>query len=115
MRMKRLASAGLVALGLAVAATAAAASRPSAPAIAGPNAVVPGKHTYVFSSIEKGVAAAKIHFRCGLDTTKLHVCAKRVTLSLAAGSHLLRAQAVDPEGHKSLVSKLRISVQAVAP
>lgn len=113
--MKSLAFAGLTALALAVVSTAAGASRPSAPAIAGPNGVIPGKHTYVFSSVEKGVPAARIRFRCGLDTTKLRGCAKRVTFSLAAGSHVLRAQAVDPAGHKSLVSKLRIAVQTVAP
>jgi len=99
----------------AVTAFAAAAPKPSAPAIAGPNGVIPGKHTYVFSSVERGVPAGKIHFRCSLDSARLHACARRVTFSLAAGTHLLRVQAVDPAGHLSRVSKLRISVQAVAP
>jgi hypothetical protein len=113
--MKRLAFAGLTALALVVVATAAGASRPSAPAIAGPDGVTPGKHAYVFSSVEKDVPASKIRFRCSLDTSKLHACARRVSFRLTAGTHLLRAQAVDPAGHTSVLSKLRIEVQAVAP
>src|SRR5205823_10939169 len=67
------------------------------------------------SSFEKGVSTSKLRFRCSLDTARLHACARRVSFGLAAGDHQLRAQAVDPAGHKSAVSKLRISVQAVAP
>ena len=113
--MRRLAIFCVLAAALGLAAAASGASRPSAPAIAGPNGVTPGRHTYVFSSIEKGVPEGRIHFRCSLDTARLHGCARRVTFRLAAGNHLLRAQAVDPAGHRSSVSRLSISVQAVAP
>ncbi len=113
--MKKLAFPATTALALIVAATAAGASRPSAPAIAGPDETTPGKHVYVFSATEKGVAASKLRFRCGLDTTKLKGCGQKTTLTLSEGNHVLRAQAVDPSGHKSAVSKLRISVKAVAP
>lgn len=113
--MKKLAFAITSAVALAVAATAAGASRPTLPAIAGPNQATPGKHSYVFSSTEKGVAASKLRFRCGLDTTRLKSCARRTTLTLAEGNHVLRAQAVDPAGHRSAVARLHISVQAVAP
>src|SRR5436305_6964067 len=92
--MKKLAFVITVAAALTIAATAAGAARPSTPAIAGPNGTVPGKHTYVFSSFEKGVPTSKLRFRCSLDTARLHACARRVSFGLAAGDHLLRAQAV---------------------
>src|SRR5947208_17090641 len=101
--MKKLAFAITAAVALAVAAAAAGASRPSAPAIAGPNATTPGRHTYVFSSTEKGVPGSKLHFRCSLDKAALRACSRRMTFTLVAGSHVLRAQAVDPAGRRSAV------------
>lgn len=100
---------------LAIAATASGAARPAAPTIAGPDATTPGKHTYVFSSLEKGVKQSRLRFRCSLDSATLHACRARTTFTLAGGAHVLRAQAVDPAGHKSAVSRLRIVVQDVAP
>ena len=100
----------------AVAALAASPKpKPSRPEIAGPSATTPGRHAYVFSSTERGVAGAKLRFRCGLDTTRLHACARKTTLALTAGNHVLRAQAVDPSGRRSSTATLRIAVQAVAP
>lgn len=63
--MKTFAFAVTVALALGAAATAAGASRPAAPAIAGPDQTTPGKHAYVFSSTEKGVAGSKLRFAAG--------------------------------------------------
>jgi len=113
--MKKLAFAATAALALIAAASASGASKPSAPAIAGPNQTTPGRHASVFSATEKGVSASKIRFRCGLDTTKLNACGRKTTLKLSDGNHVLRAQTVDPAGRKSGVTKLRISVQGVAP
>ncbi len=43
----------------------------------------------------------------------LHVCARRVSVKLTAGKHLLRAQAVDPAGRRSPVT--RVAITALAP
>jgi len=100
---------------LSIAATASGAARPAAPSIAGPIATVPGAHTYVLSSAEKGVPRSRLHFRCSLDSAVLHPCPSRVTLTLTEGDHVLRAQASDPAGRRSGVTRLRIAVQAIAP
>jgi hypothetical protein len=113
--MKRFVLSATVAAGLAIAATASGAVRPAVPTIAGPDATTPGTHTYVFSSVEKGVPQSRLRFRCSLDTTTLRACRSRTTFTFAAGTHLVRAQAVDPAGHRSAVSRLRVAVQSVAP
>jgi DNA-binding beta-propeller fold protein YncE len=113
--MRKHAFAVTAAVALSVAATASGAARPAAPTIAGPTATVPGAHTYVLSSVEKGVPQSRLRFRCSLDSTTLHACRSRVTLTLAGGDHLLRAQATDPAGRRSAVTRLRIAVQGIAP
>lgn len=110
--MKTLALTTVAAVGLAAAATALGAARPSTPKVAGPTQTTPGKHTYVFSSREKGVPGSKLRFRCSLDSSSLHGCARRLTVDLAAGTHVLRAQAVDPAGHRSPTARISIAVHA---
>jgi len=116
MRLRTFLSTVLVVVAaVALAATATAAPRPAAPSIVGPDATAAGKHTYVFQSIERGLAAARLHYRCSLDSATLHACAARTTLRLTAGTHVLRVQAVDPAGRRSPVARLQIDVSAVAP
>lgn len=94
----------LVTLGLV------AAPRPATPAIAGNTSPNAGASvTYVFAA--KGAA----RYRCALDSTVLHPCAKRLTLRLTAGTHVLRVQAVDPAGGRSAVVKLVIVARTPVP
>jgi DNA-binding beta-propeller fold protein YncE len=100
----------LVALGVL------AAPRPTAPVITGnlhPSAASP--HSYVFASIERGVAASRIRYRCSLDRPALHACPRKVTFRFTPGTHVLRAQALDPAGHASAVSHVTIVAEALVP
>jgi virginiamycin B lyase len=93
----------LVALGLAV-------IRPAAPTIAGPRVATTATPTYRFSSHERGVAAVRLRFRCSVDSPRLHACPARIRPRLSAGPHVLRAQAVDPAGRTSPVTRAAVTV-----
>src|SRR5579864_4417566 len=86
------------------------ATRPAAPRISGPTQTTPGRHTYGFASAGKG-----IRYRCSLDSASLHACARKVTFTFAAGTHVVRAQAVDKAGRRSAVTRLPVSATAVVP
>ena len=94
----------------------AAAPKPAAPTIAGSAQPATGTpHTYVFTSAEPGVAASAFRYRCSLDSPALHPCGRRLTLRFAAGTHVLRVQAIDPAGRRSAISRLTIvAVEPVA-
>jgi sugar lactone lactonase YvrE len=92
----------------------ALALAPAAPSIAGNDRPVAGTaHTYVFTSAEKGVKTFR--YRCSLDSPALHACTRHVTFRFAAGMHVLRAQAVDPAGRRSPVSRLTIFASVSVP
>src|ERR687885_645396 len=93
----------ILALGLA------AAPRPATPRIVGNVHPVAGTPvTYVFSSTERGLPAAKLRYRCGLDAAPLHACRATASIKLTAGRHFLRVQAVDQAGRRSAVARLTI-------
>jgi len=105
-----------VAIALAGGAAAlAGAAKPSAPHVAGNLQPGPGSRTYVFSSSEHGVPADQIRYLCALDHTTLQPCTRRLTVPLAAGTHVLRVRAVDQAGRRSPLTRVTILVRAPVP
>lgn len=74
---------------------------PSRPKVAIRNGV------YRFSARDQGTPARRIHFRCGIDTKRLHACASRLRVRLA-GRHVLRVRALDPAGNEGPTTTVRI-------
>jgi sugar lactone lactonase YvrE len=100
---------GAGAAGLVLTATGGAAAGPRAPVVVGPRAPTAGrKQVYVFSSAERGGSASKLRYHCSVDTPRLHPCSHRLTLSFAAGTHVLRVRATDPAGRRSPLAHVRI-------
>lgn len=85
---------------------------PSTPRVVGPRSTSDQAPVYRFSSHERGVAAGAIHFRCAVDSTKLHACLRRYRAHLAVGRHVLRVRGVDRKGRKSALARIAITVTA---
>jgi YVTN family beta-propeller protein len=90
-------------------------ARPSPPVVTGPRSTTSNRPVYRFSSHEPGVAARRIRFRCSFDRPRLHRCGRRFAQRLAAGRHVLRAQAVDPAGRRSAVRRVSVTILAAGP
>src|SRR2546423_5711254 len=86
----------LAALALTLAGTGGAA--PSKPRLAGPTDAPAGLVSFRFASHEPGVPAAKLRYRCGVDSGPMVRCTSPRVVRLPAGSHRFRVQAVDPRG-----------------
>ena len=100
---------------IAILAAVLAAPAPSVPGVHGPRRTADTTPTYRFASHERGLAKARIRFRCAFDRPRLHRCRARYTQRLTLGRHVLRVQAADPAGRRSRVRKLVVRIVPPSP
>lgn len=90
---------------------ALAVSRPPAPKVIGPHVSETPVVTYRFRA-----ASRRARFRCALDSARMKRCRSPYRARLAAGTHVLRVQAVDRRGRTSRAAVVRIRIlEARAP
>jgi len=101
-----------VIVSVAVSASAGASTAPRKPTVKGLRTTTVTRPTYRFSSSATGVPAARILFRCSIDSPKLQSCPAvfKPKLKLKIGKHVLRVRAVAPGGATSGVTIVRIEI-----
>lgn len=95
---------------LAAGGSFAAQPHPATPIVAGPRSSESERVRYTFTSHERGVPARAIRFRCALDAKALRYCPASFAVRLPVGVHILRVQAVDPQGRQSAITRVRVEI-----
>jgi hypothetical protein len=63
------------------------------------------------SATDRGTPSDRLRFRCKVDAKPFHACARRSRLRFRSGHHVLRFNALDPAGNRSLVKIVRLGVR----
>src|ERR1041384_6026393 len=105
--------AAIVAVSLTLAGSGSA--KPSTPRIAAPSDAPAGPVSFRFSSHESGLPAAKLRFRCAVDSSAPANCTSPHVVRLSPGTHRCRLQAVGPRGRRSAFARASVRAHARAP